>query len=115
VFPCCISLFATTSLKKSIISQGIPLSKIEEANSFCLIPDLTFFVDAPDTVRMMRALGEERNKPDTFFRRMYERESEIYARVCDRFSTKYNIFRVDNTQPLNGVIAELEGKLEKLL
>ena len=95
--------------------QGIPLSKIEEANSFCLIPDLTFFVDVPYTVRMIRSLDEERNKPDTFFRRMYERESELYTRVCDSFSTKYNVFRVDNTQPLDRVITELEIKLEKLL
>ena len=95
--------------------QGIPLSKIEEANSFCLIPYLTFFVDVSYPIRIIRALGEERNKPDTFFRRMYERESELYTRVCDCFSTKYNVFRVDNTKPLNEVIAELECKLEKLL
>ncbi|MEW5897118.1 MAG: dTMP kinase [Nanoarchaeota archaeon] len=91
--------------------QGISASVIEEANSFCIVPDLTFFVDAPLDVRLRRSKNEDRKKPDTYFRKKYELERDLYNQICKDFSDRYKIIRINNDQPLDTVVTDLEKSL----
>lgn len=85
--------------------QNIPIQMIREANSFCTIPDLTFFVDTPHKEREKRS--ENRNKPDSFFRKRYKKEDALYIKICKRFSKEYNIVHIDGSKILTDVTSDI--------
>ena len=94
--------------------QNIPLQKIMEANSFCLVPDLTLFIDVPYEERKKRSEG--RNKPESFFRKRYEQEDILYRRICKEVSREHNIQQINGLNTLTNVIEDIVKEVsEKFL
>ena len=91
--------------------QNIHLQRIKEANSFCVSPDITFFIDVPYERRKKRS--ESRDKWDSFFRRRYEEEETLYRKVCEHFSGEHNIIQVDGSKTVANVSKDVVRIISK--
>ncbi len=96
--------------------QGVPVAFIEEANSFCIEPDATFFLDAHYRVRKERILASQRRRrngplPESLLKSEGDRFREVFEIHSQRWK---NVFLVDCNRGEKVIFCDIESGLSEL-
>jgi len=94
--------------------QGIPLEFIEQINSFCIEPDITFILDIPLNERISRLMIINQLRNTIFFKEENLRlEQRLYQEMYNRYKNKWkNVFLIDGQRGINHVFKEITNLLD---